>query len=167
MDYYKMITLWRKTSPLLLIAISIRLYFVSKERDGYKDGLNQFVGEYNRLQMQQVGVEIRPIMNGMRTDLEQHVHEHCKTHNAYCVAGSARGVTCYCDGEESTFMPNIMSLTRKDTWVLDCRINNRTRGGTQSDCKQLEEVYENAKKKGKQQHAKKKDGRNWIMTDIV
>ena len=59
-------------------------------------------------------------------------------------------------------------LTRKDTWVLDCRINNSTRlGGTQSDCKQLEEVYENAKKQGKQQHAKKKDGRNWIMTDIV
>jgi len=83
------------------------------------------------------------------------------------VAGSARGVTCYCDGKESTFMPDIMSLTRKDTWVLDCRINNRTRGGTQSDCKDLEEVYENAKKNGKQQHAKKKDGRNWIMTDIV
>ena len=57
MDYYKMITLWRKTSPFLLIAISIRLYFVCKERDGYKDGINQILGEYNRLQMQQVGVE--------------------------------------------------------------------------------------------------------------
>ena len=77
-------------------------------------------------------------------------------------------MTCYCDGEESTFTPDIMSLTRKDTWVLDCRINNGTRtGGTHSDCKHLEEVYEKAKKKGKQQHAKKKDDRNWIMTDIV
>ena len=107
-------------------------------------------------------------MNGIRTDLEQHVHDNCISHHhAYCVAGSARGVTCYCDGGESTFMPNIMSLTRKDTWVLDCRINNSTRGGTQSDCKHLEEVYENAKKKGKQHHAKKKDDKNWIMTDIV
>ena len=65
--------------------------------------------------------------------------------------------------EERVRLCLLLSLTRKDTWVLDCRVNN---GNAQSDCKQLEEVYENAKKKTT---TCKKEGWQefWIMTDIV
>lgn len=107
---------------------------------------------------------------GIRTELEQHVHEHCNTSHAYCVTGTASGAICYCDGKESTFMPDIMN-SNQDNWILDCRVNNGTtrltRGHSQKDCKHLEEAYESAKRNGRHQRAKKKDERNWTITDIV